>query len=500
MWEQIYTIMIVVLDNGRCWRFTDGMALAIIQLLGPLPFSLLLTKCLPIVISRIGVPAVELIFELPENKVVGVQGRVNKAALRARKSGLPVPTMNVDQVIEREHYVHDALARINGNSAQTRRVVSRMAVVRLANFSPDVGDFSFVGSRYYKRNKEGDVVTSNFGCIPDEIGCRDKLCCDHCGYSRNRSISWVLQNNKDEKHFEVGSSCVEAFTGYRLGHAFHEGLQEVGKILHSIKQFADENPEADPMAFDEDVRLVLAVAIRHVSDHGFVSSSQAKLDHIDASWRHVMTDLVKYRRDDLGDDEILVTEADFLAADDLVQHFVNNSDRDFNRNVVAATMKKYASMHDVAMLTAAASSYIEKLKRDQKAANVRSLVERSLPVRDVGERFEFVGKVFSVKEFEGHYGVVSYITLIDADNNLLSWKASGTSKLDQGEAYVLRGTVKKHRLCERGYFEGIPETVITRVAVERKLGPASFMPANDVSTLSADDEDALESLLGTMNF
>jgi hypothetical protein len=36
--------------------------------------------------------------------------------------------------------------------------------------------------------------------------------------------------------------------------------------------------------------------------------------------------------------------------------------------------------------------------------------------------------------------------------------------------------------------------------VEKKLGPASFVPSNDVSTLSADDEEALSSLLGTMNF
>jgi hypothetical protein len=408
--------------------------------------------------------------------------------------------MSIVEKIEREHYVHDALARLNGNPSSTRRVVSRIAVLQIANFSPSIGDFSFVGSRYYKQKKDGQSVTSNFGCVPAEIECRDKLCCDHCGYSRNRSISWVLKNNKDEKFSEVGSSCLEAFTGYRLGNAFHEGFQEVGKILHAIKQLADENPENDPMAFDEDIRLVLAVAIRHVSDHGFISSHQAKSEMVDASWRDVMSDLLKYRRNDLADDEILVTEADFLAADDLVNYFSNNAFNDFSRNVAETTMKKYAAMHDVALLTAAANSYVEKLARDQAASNVRSLVDRSVPVGNIGDRFEFVGKVFSVKEFVGNYGPVSYITLIDTNNNLMSWKASGGSKLDEGDAYILRGTVKQHRLCERGYFKGIAETVVTRVAVEKKLGPASFVPSNDVSTLSADDEEALSSLLGTMNF
>lgn len=442
----------------------------------------------------------EIIFEIPENKIVAVQARVNRASQRAKKSGLPVPSMSIVEKFEREHYVHDALARLNGNPTSTRRVVSRMAVLRLANFSPNIGDFSFVGSRYYKRNKSDKVVTSNFGCVPAEIGARDKLCCDHCGYSRNRSISWVLKNNNDDNFAEVGSSCLEAFTGYRFGNAFHEGFQEVGKILHSIKQLADEKIDTDPMAFDEDIRLVLGVAIRHVSDHGFISSSQAKSEMLDASWRNVMSDLLKYRRDDLADDEILVTEADFLAADDLVDYFSNNLLSDFNRNVAEITMKKYASMHDVALLTAAANSYVEKLKRDQAASDVRSLVDRSVPVQNVGDRFEFVGRVFSVKEFVGNYGPVSYITLIDANNNLLSWKASGVSKLEEGDAYVLRGTVKQHRLCERGYFKGIAETVITRVAVEKELGAASFTRANNVSTLSVNDEEALASLLGAMNF
>ena len=437
----------------------------------------------------------EIRFEIPESKLGTIKNRVVKAAQRARKSGLPIPSIKADEIIEREHYVHDALAAVNGNTDNTRRVISRKAIVVLSNFTPEVGDFSFVGSRYYK-SKNGEVTASSFGCVPDEIADREKLCCDHCGYNRNRSFTWVLQNNKTGQNSETGSSCIEAFTGYRVGNSFHEGLQEVGKILHSIKQLADKDDADDELAFDEDIRLVLAVALRRIADHGFVSSADAKMYDCDPTWRDVLSDLVKYRRDDLTNDQILVTQADFLAADDLVEYFSQESSFEFNHSVRTATLKQYASVYDVALLTAGAKSYLEKLKRDQKASDVRSLVTHSMPLGELKERISFVGKVFSIKEYDGKFGTVSYVTLIDADQNLLNWKAAGVAKLKVNEAYALKGTVKEHRLCQRGYFEGVPETVVTRVSIEHELGPTTFERAENVSALSMDDDDALDSLLG----
>lgn len=437
----------------------------------------------------------EIRFEIPESKLSTVKNRVAKAAQRARKSGLPIPSIRSDETIEREHYVYDALAAVNGNTENTRRVVSRKAVVVLSNFTPDVGDFTFVGSRFYQQ-KDGEIIASNFGCIPAEIGEREKLCCDHCGYSRSRSFTWVLQNNKTGQNSETGSSCIEAFTGYRVGNSFHEGLHEVGKILHSIKQLADKDDAADELVFDEDVRLVLAVALRRVADFGFVSSADARSDGVEPTWRAVLSDLAKYRRQDLKEDEILVTEADFLAADALVEYFSLESSFEFQNAVRSATLKQFASIHDVALLTAGAKSYLEKLKRDQKAADVRTLVARSMPLGEKGERIRFVGKVYSVREYESRFGMISRITIMDADHNLLTWKASGTSKLDENHAYALKGTVKEHKLCERGYFEGLPETVLTRVSIEHELGPTTFEPDENTSTLSLEDDEALDSLLG----
>lgn len=430
------------------------------------------------------------IFEIPASRLNRLAARVAKAAARAPKSGLPSPSFAVTESHDREFFVHDALARLRGSDADFRRVNVPTVTVVLENFSPAVGEWQVVGWRNLRRTPEGIRYVSDCGHVPAAVE-GTALGCDHCGYSRRRLETFIVSKAGTGEMAQVGRSCADAFLGHGAGVA--EGLSETWSILREFQEASREDLLTSGF-LEEEVRTVLAVAHRRVRDDGFIGSAEARRIGAEATWMAVCSDLAACRRPGTREEDFPVTAADFMAADDVLARFRDSAGRDgFEGAVANAAARGLASLKDVAVLTAAVAVHVKEEIREREREAARRSAAMSEPAGSPGDRIEFVGKVRRVASFPGQWGERCYVTIIDADGNLLLWKTGGGHGLEEGMAYGMKGTVKRHGRCERGLYEGAVQTEISRVAVLSCLGPASFAQDSG-QRLTEEDEEALDLL------
>lgn len=436
-----------------------------------------------------------LTFEIPEARYSRLSARIATAAARAPKAGLPVPVLSRISARALEYTVKDALSHIRGGPG-TRVVSVSMVTVGLDNFSPAIGDWSVVGYREAFRRKDREPLYSDSGDVPQNIR-GTKLCCDHCGYSRARKTTFVVKNAESGTVSQVGSSCLEAFIGHSSGYV--ADLTELGSILREFEEAARRDIILSEEFLEEEVRTVLAVAFRRVSDDGFLGTAAARESGYTATWRHVEADLAACRSPDAREEDMKVTAADFMAADDIIASYAaDGEDGGFRSAVRKAIGRGVANMRDVAVLTAAASLHAHDLQRDAERAKSKEAAATSANVGEKGQRIEFVGRVRNISSFAGQWGERCYVSIFDADGNLLLWKTNGGHGLDEGMAYEMKGTVKEHKICERGRYEGAAQTVLSRVVVLAGLGPASFERTDAASALTEEDAEALDGFLSGM--
>jgi len=431
------------------------------------------------------------VFEIPESRLQRLSVRVAKAAQRAPKSGLPVPSFRVTGRRSQEFTVHDALARLRGSDTDTRSVFVDTVTVELDGFAPTVGEWKVVGSRGVARALDGRPFVSNCGHVPSAL-LGSSLSCDHCGYNRKRLETFIVCNETTGETAQVGSTCADAFLGNGVGVA--EGLSEIWSVLRDFEAAAREDLMSSGF-LGEEVRTVLALAHRRVQDDGFVSSATARAAECDATWSLVCEDLAACRRPGAREEDFPVLATDFFAADDIIESYRHGAQPEgFAYSVRTAIERGVAGLKDVAILTAAAHIHVQELRRAQEREAVAASSEHT---GNPGERIEFVGKVRRIFSFQGRYGERCYVTMFDADGNLMLWKTGGGHGLEEGMAYEMKGTVKAHGTCEKGPFEGAPQTEMSRVAVLACLGPASFATKAQAQ-LAPEDEEALDLLFPGM--
>lgn len=402
-----------------------------------------------------------------------------------------MPSLSVSEAPPRVFEFRDPLARIRGSDEDVRRASVPMVRVELRNFSPAVGEWRIVGYRSLVRDFVNGVRTAEGGDVPKHIRVRP-LCCDHCGFRRRRKETLVVRKADGGEAVEVGSGCVEAFIGRGSGYALD--LVEIGSILREFEAAA--RADLSKEFLEEEVRTVLAVAFRRVCDDGFIGSAAAReMNGVFPTWRTVCDDLAACRRPDAREEDLRVTAADFMTADDLIARYMAmEEDGGFVSSVKGAVARGVAGMKDVAVLTAAAGLHARDLEREAARRADASAVSRSVHVGSPGERIDFIGRVRRISSTSTRYGELYFVTIVDADGNLMLWKTGRTKGLREGMAYEMRGTVKEHGACLRGPFEGAAQTVLARVTARAEIGPADFRSSAAAVPLSAEDEVALDML------
>jgi hypothetical protein len=409
-------------------------------------------------------------YEIPESKLVGLQYRANKLAVRARNHGLFEPTIKVLETYPKTIEVRDPLALIRGHKTDTKRIGLMIARVEPTGFNPQLGAWDIVGYRYSIQADGANPLET--GKIPDHSRGHD-LCCEHCGYKRKRKETLIVQRSTDGAMVEVGSSCLSDFTGADFNDGFLKTLSDAGRLLAEIEAASRWSFDDPTLSLQEEMRNVLAVANSIVREHGYRNSRDATVQNLPSTYALVSAELTRLNDQDIDPTTIFVMPTDFMVADEIVAHFANKTDYNhgFIENVQKCIERGLASPKDIALLSAAVGSYLKDKEKERTNSEFESVVNASRPLGDKGDKLTQRVYVAKVKNVDSQWGNYSIISFVDDNDNLLVWKTSAQHNLVVNDRYEISGRIKDHEVCKYPPFPNANQTILSNVKVKDHFGP-----------------------------
>lgn len=434
-------------------------------------------------------------YEIPLSKLEAIMKRLKRAKPRNARNGLPTPSVEIISRSFKEIEVRDALARLRGGDTDTRTIRLATAIISVDGFAARVGEWDITGYRWSRSvtSAAGQRIryTGNSEGVPREIGRRPELECDHCSAKRGRTSSFVVGKvDGTGSPVEVGATCLSAFLGHP-SQSVLGGLTENGLILEEIQRLAAEKTLSEDDVVDE-VDTILAVACNIISAYGFVSTRDAGPE-VPATWTAVYEDVRLYRSAHLDDSDLSVTASDFMAAGEVIawarSHEASAVRSPFMDRVLGILDEGVSNPGDVAVLTALVASHRRHLVEAERRLAAAEVSGSSSHVGLIGDRGNFVCSVESVKPYNSRFGEGDVVTFLDGSGNLMTWFSSGRSHgLEVGKTYEIVGTVKEHKICERGAYEGAAQTIVNRIKVVQDLGISAPRPRHDPEKAEADRE------------
>jgi hypothetical protein len=282
------------------------------------------------------------------------------------------------------------------------------------------------------------------------------LQCEHCGANRFRRDVFVLRN-ADGRYKQVGSTCLQDFTGIDPGAALF--LAQMSNVVRLVEGELNEWFGSGRGNCVNTLSFLAKVSFL-VDNIGFVSMSKARDSGLTATcddaldMRYVLRDAVTLARWDEQREAHWDKAKQIRAwAEQL------NGQNSFEANVKTLLANDTMSLkpHHRAFVAAAVSTFNRQLV-DQAAAATSRHVGR------VGQKETFVVAVNRVIPIQTHFGLSHLVLMRDKDGNALKWKASAYPKelaeLAEGAFVPIAGKVKEH-----DDYKGQAQTVLTHVKV-----------------------------------
>lgn len=290
----------------------------------------------------------------------------------------------------------------------------------------------------------------------------ESICCEHCNVKRKRISSFVLRDGASGQYKEVGSSCVEDFTGIDPAAALF-----LAKMHASVRVVEGEFDEFSKSGRSNAVstRYFLAVVNAITQTSGFVSNAKAEAESgvLAPTWDVALGCLLDRNRikQDL---EPHLEHADrirawFSAKDDLGL-------TSFERNVkllLGADALAIKRQH-LAIAAAAVPSYWRGMGASSRAA---APVRPSQHVGTVGQKMTAELLIERAIPIETQFGVVDLVLLSDAEGNKLVWKTRALSyeirqRVMDGEKISVKASFK---IKSHDEYKGTMQTFVTHLKV-----------------------------------
>ncbi|MFD4356826.1 hypothetical protein ACFWPX_30040 [Nocardia sp. NPDC058518] len=285
----------------------------------------------------------------------------------------------------------------------------------------------------------------------------DPQLCQHCNTRRNRNRNYVLRNNDTGEIAQIGSTCVEAFTGITVN-------PTAMRMLHADDMF-DEFDDQDPHAGgqpDYPMRDILALAWT-ASDSGRAYVSRALAD---STGRHTTGEQVRQLLiDDSPVSRVLISTAHRIPAAtidailaDIETTVTDDSEYGYNLRLIAAA--EFVTTRNIALLVSAVAVHLRA--ESQRAASGPALHEW---IAEKGDKITDVDAVVTgVRKRPSNFrsdAITTYLTLRSVDGHIIVWKASKELDLAIGQSCRITAATVKETAIERGEHR----TIITRAKI-----------------------------------
>lgn len=306
-----------------------------------------------------------------------------------------------------------------------------------------ISGYSFVALLEMTPNGEGNLIKKISEDVEVPTIYRSRCECDHCGASRFRKYTVLLQNDSTKEYVQVGKSCVKDYLGQDMSNYasylnFYSMLEnEVDNIRMSLRK------ETRGYSFEDIVKQTL----EYVKRFGYISKAQA-IDSVDSV---ATSTAVYYALNSFEDFEIYDISEESKSLCDQVVSFVKDLDTssDYNNNLKLLLNSPYIENKNLGLVVSSVGYYLREINNSTKKS-----APPSNYIGGIGDKIEFTSTPECVYSALGEFGW-TYIYRMMSNNDVIIWKTNKC--LDTDTQIKIKATIKDH-----AEYKGVKQTFITR--------------------------------------
>lgn len=289
--------------------------------------------------------------------------------------------------------------------------------------------------------------------------------CDHCGTHRRRTNTYLLKDD-DGNIKQVGSNCLESFTGIRP-----EGLWA---LEYDFEDRMNRRHGGGWGSFGwQDVRSpqnVIQYALV-LSDNGrsYHSRNAAEIEGRQSTGQMVgdyinPTSHLQRRPEYRAAIERIYSENNQALAEQVLEYARQMpGNNDYSSNLRSLSNQDYITPRHYSFVASAVAAWRrEQDRQSREVIEQQTFPHRNEWVGNVGDRLTDIrATVTGVRYMDGQYGTTTLVSLRDEGGHTLKWFASGRKEYANGaDVLIERATVKKH-----DEYRDTKQTVLTRCKV-----------------------------------
>jgi hypothetical protein len=425
---------------------------------------------------------------IPEWRVREVLAKLIRLSETAQKLGLPAFDISTEEAVLRPCGEPGGIQKARFVPVT---VIGGAPVIQgwkfLAKIEHDDGGNEVKGigaqNAVEKDPKLFDVLTQ---CEPD---------CQHCDLKRKRNTTYFFEKgmNDDIERIQVGSSCVEDFSG-------HDNPGRILQLASGFIEIINEIQDEDGMSLGGgssgnsafEVKDILAIAAALVRVDGRWISRSASEERGGPSSGDMVTNLACNPKERMK----LVEDEDCTRAE-RVEAWLLSEEFDPGTNLYLHNLQKmahrgYVQFNAIGFLGSAIATWSRE--QDQKKVIEKQQVN-SVKIGEEGEQLKCVVEVQKIIPIDTEFGVSRLHIMEEKETGAkVTWFSSGQRKFMVGDSYEIKGRVKGYR-----QKDGVWETKLSRVtspdlALHNKIDPSMDEPGlikkiKKMSNLNARDGD-----------
>lgn len=395
--------------------------------------------------------------------------RLQSLNLKAEKFGLPPISVGPPQRVRyyrEETILKDGDLQLNTwlrfrEGAQVTKDTRFASMLHIPLIYPMVklGDWQVIGSIDAVAPGENVVFAATSRAEDKAQLEQHRACpigCEHCNTARQRKTSYLLRSDAGEFK-EVGSTCLEDFTGIDPGKALF-----LAKLHEFVSYYQDEEDGGfrNVRSTSIPTREFLArVAYLSETPGGFISSKKAMMEGCEPSYQTAGRSDAAFATQEYLDRR----DACLELADRVIAHYTSLEEpSEFDANVKTLLKQSDLALENKHLAFAAAS--VPGYQRELTFQKRRQEDLTKAHVGTQGDRMDGVLSVERVMSFNNRFGTKYKLLMNDPEGNRVIWDTQRPPQelLEHeaiGKPFVATYTVDGHV-----DYKGAPQTVIKRMA------------------------------------
>ncbi len=386
-------------------------------------------------------------YEIPSENLAKLELRISALARKAIKLGLTEPTLAI---------VGSSMVKVidrRGPTGNYRKVFD----VTVTGEAPQVEGWTLIaiiehldGGSADFRNVINLLPGHQHRVLPGFYRTVEPKC-QHCKLSRSRDLTYLILKETG-RLMQVGSSCLKDFTG-------HKSPEALAKFYKHLESTLEEAAEEDWSGGGPDNWMSLPGYLTRVAaiieERGWVSRSAAENTNLGATADIALDPEYEIEPTDKHS-EVAEAAIAWVRTDLTEKESLN--DYEWNLSAIFGQDETHFHMKHAGYVASAINTF-NKIETEKVLAKISESEYQG----EIGERLTDLSlTVVKRLEYEGYnYDDVLHITIMgDEENNVYVWKTSA-KKLNEGETYLIAGTVKAHN-----EYKGIKQTILTRCKIK----------------------------------